>query len=356
MITRNNIDEIKDDSIQFIDQKRGDIYIPYSESYSVINEKNFPKFIPGGAESGSRIEGASQFQEWAEEFICPDITTVTYDKSISLPSLLKQLADEPSVYGVVLQKSEGVYAINPLHPIVAFLVSAGLLVLPDEGKLHIFEWREEKQKMIKEEIDSSHIDSYIKDYADFFATAPYIIKKHTMIRQRAYISDKGISEIIQHPFVDVLQTSIKIDREDTPEEDDYENISSLVIPHQLVANGILSPYYGISLIQSPTDGNIKGLPLGPMISGNIDLYKFHDGDSFISVHRSATTGNVCAGAQSAYNPRGWFTLSRVNLNSMFYNNIISRNHVFSFVEASKKVTSDIWGIITKEQKAKLEEA
>jgi hypothetical protein len=355
MIVRNNIEELIDAEVQFVNNS-GDVYIPLSKGYTARPDgTDFPLFIPGGIQENPDFKRPDSFQNFRSYFIDSEITTLSYDKSISLASLLKQLADEPSIYGVVLQKTEGDYSVNPLHPIIAFLVSAGLMQLPDEGKLHIFEWKKSKIKEMEELTNQSHIDSYIKDFEKFFSISPYIINDPITVKQWANINDNEVTSIIEDPFIENLQATIRVHRGNTGNTD-LDKISSLVIPHHLISDGVLFPYYGISLIGSPTNSNIKGVGLGPMVTGNISL-AHDDGDrSFTSFYGSANTSNVCTGSENSIVPKGWFTLSRVNLNSMYYNDVISYKYVHSFITASKKVASDIWQVAIDEQKAELEEA
>jgi hypothetical protein len=358
MIVRNNIDEVKDDSVQFINNN-GDIYIPYQKAYDPAGtgENKFPRFIPGGIENNPNFGESVYFQDFKRNYINSEITTLTYDRSISMPVLLKQLAEEDSIYGVVLQKkgTDSRYAINPLHPMVAFLVTAGLLELPEEGKLHIFEWKDSKVKSILKKMDKpSEIREYISDYEKFFGLSAEIIRDPVTVRQRANINDHNITSLIEDPFIENINAKIKITKDDTGQSD-LDKIKSMVIPHQIIVDGTLSPFYGISCIKQPTNSNIRGVALGPMVTGNIS--QCHDGGqrTFKNFQNSANTCNVCTGSENSVTPKGWFTLSRVNLNSMYYSDVISKDYVFPFIKASKQIAADIWKVQVEEEEKQLEE-
>jgi len=358
MIVRNNVEEVISDHVQFINDA-GDIYIPFSKKFSIFNDDSspnkFPTFYPN--DSGSTdFHSPTSFQEFSKTYLDPEIATIKYDKSISLPYLLQQLAEADNVYGVVLQDpKKSSYAINPLHPMVAFLISAGLLELPEEGHLHIYEWNPSLLNRIKRRSNiEKEIEGYISDYEKFFAFSPHIVKEPVTIKQQAGISGNDITSLIEDPFVETLSASIRITREDTGTTD-LSKIASLVIPHQLIADGTLSPYYGISLIADPTTSSISGYSITPSVTGNINQH--HDGGerSFSSFYRSSGEGNVCTGSENSITPKGWFTLSRVNLNSMYYNDVISEAYVFPFIAASKKISADIWKVTVDETAQKLKE-
>jgi hypothetical protein len=358
LIVRNNIDEVVSDDVQFVN-KKGDIYIPLSKRYRIGSNEGslrFPRFIPGGYSNDPLFYNPMYFQDFKSKYLSPEVTTITYNRTLSIPTMIKQLAEEEKIYGVIIQSKDGDYAINPLHPLVAFLIAADLLKYPDEGKLHIFEWKERRFDSVKEAMNnSSHIESYIKDYEKIFAMAPDIIKEPVVIKQRASIDNRDITALIEEPFVENINTVIKVIK-NSEGSTNLTNIKSLVIPHQLIVDGTLSPYYGLSNIFSPTDSSITGYGLGPMVTGNIS--QSHDGGNrkYSSFQNSSNSGNVCTGSENSVVPKGWFTLSRVNLNSMYYSDVIDEENVFPFIKASKDISKDIWKLMEEESKQELEEA
>jgi hypothetical protein len=91
-----------------------------------------------------------------------------------------------------------------------------------------------------------------------------------------------------------------------------------------------------------------------MYSGNINQNGTED-VSPSHVFRSAETQNVCTGSESAILPKGWFTLSRINLTSMYYEKIVDMSSVLPFVEASKSVSHELWAAICENDMAALDE-
>jgi hypothetical protein len=355
LIVRNHTKIVDNEKAQFVNNE-GDIYIPFSEKYD--NFEGFPRFIPGGLDNNPKIRNPITFEDFKSNYISRNITTIHYNKTISIPSLLKQLSEDDNIYGVILQGKEGHYAINPLHPIIAFLITADLLPYPDEGKLHIFEWKYSEKGYIKNKMDNqNHVDHYIDDYQKFFGLSPDIIKENITINQTAAIDSADISSIISQPFVEHLNAVIKITKK-TENTGALSKVNSLVIPHQLVADGVFSPFYGLSIIKRPTHDSdyVKGCSLSPMTSGNINqVHNHREGESYASFYDSAFDGNVCTGSRSPSVPSGWFTLSKVNLNSMHYSDIIDFNNVFPFIRASKEVAGIIWGTMINDLDNELEE-
>jgi len=351
VVEQNTLTDTNTNDVQFISGE-GDIYIPFSKKYKPDN--NFPLFTPGpDLVMGNMLT----FQSFRSKYIDPNITTISYNPTISITSLIKQLADDENIYGVVIQgiDDESNFSINPLHPVTAFLITSGFLKIPENGKLHIFEWRKSKSDFIREKSnDEGQVNKYIKDYEEFFKISPDIIKKSISIEQVASINSNEIEDIIENPFVENIEAVVNISK-NTRTSNDIENVKSILSPHQLIADGTISPYYGISMITSPTNDSIVGYALGPMATGNISLENSAGSRTFESWSKSGYSCNVCTGSYSSSTPKGWFSLSRVNLNSMYYSSVISKSYVFPFIKASKKIAGDIWDLQLKEELQKLEE-
>ncbi len=362
MVRRNTFEMISDTSVQFI--KNGDIYIPYTKKYNPVSsssEKKFSNFIPGHHEGNDPVkDNMCYFQDFKREYIERNITTVSYNKSISISSMLEQIAKEQSTYGVVLQyKNSGGrwQSFNPLHPMVAFLIMAGLMELPEEGKLHLFEFKSSQMSKATEfdSDDKKIIDGFKKDYERFFEIAPNIHKEPVKLKQSATISQSTVSDIIDDPFVENIRATVEIHK-DTTSASQTEGIKSIIVPNHLIMDGTASPYYGIATVTSPSSGSMRGLALGPMATGNISLYHNEDGRyrTYSNFYETASDCNVCTGSESSSTPKGWFTLSKVNLDSMYYSDVIDMNHVFTFIQASKEVSAEVWELYNKEKQDQME--
>ena len=361
MIQQNSFEVVTSDKVQFISDK-GDIYIPYSRKYgpNESGDLRMPTFAPGGNAREVKFGNPYHFQDFKSDYVDRHITTITYDKSISLPALLEQLASDPKTYGVVIQTEVGRdhLSINPLHPMVAFMVASNIYELPEEGKLHIFEYKNSKVDGANPTNNAStaRMESYISEYEKFFAMSKDIIRTPVTIKQKATISDRGLDLVLGDPFVENLE-NISVDvRKDSNGAEDLGMIKTIVVPNQLVMDGTVCPYYGISAVTEPTNSNMRGFSLGPMSTGNINASHSGGSKTYKEYMNSGGTSNVCTGSQSSSVPKGWFTLSKVNLSSMYYSDIIDKDEVFPFIQAAKKISGDVWKMIKENKAAALAEA
>jgi len=361
MIQKNTFETSVDSKTQYINSA-GDVYIPYSRKYG-INEGgdlSFPRFIPGNAQGRNPDMGNMiYFQDFKRDYLNPEITTITYDKSFPLANLLRQLAEEKKVYGVVLQyeNSESgsrMASINPLHPMIAFLTMAGIFELPSSGKLHVFEYKDSAVIQATEfnNTQKDEVASYEKDYEKFFAMAADIHSEPIVLKQHASISQETIQNIIDNPYIENLIDSVEIHKE-SRDQASTRGIESLIVPNQLIMDGTASPYYGIASITEPTQESIRGWGLGPMVTGNISLDHHGGARTFRRFQDSVHTRNVCTGSENSIQPKGWFTLSKVNLESMYFSDVISMNYVFPFIQASKNISAEIWKAFNATQNAAL---
>ena len=351
MIVANTSTDIISDKAQFITEK-GDIYYPFSKEYSPDGSEDlrFPSFIPGGDGANTSYSNLISFRNFKTKYLSNEITTINYNKTISLPNLLTQLSRDADIYGVVLQVeiAPNVYSnINPMHPMVAFSFAADLQNIPEEGKLHIFTYRDAPAKMAAN-IDNAQtrreMASYMKDYESFFSIAGDIIKTPIVFKKEASINEQHMDHIHGHPFIENLD-NIEIQVTTTEgSTGDITDVKTNIIPLQLTMDGSVTPYYGVACIRTPSDRN-KGFSLGPMISGNINQ-PMERGRGYRTIINGTNPSNVCTGSESNTDPRGWFTLSKVNLSSMHFSDIIDENHVFPMIQISKKMSGDIWEMIT----------
>ncbi len=353
IIESNTFDQVVSDRSQFVSTD-GDIYFPLSEHIQVPGSRGtnkIPSFMPGGDSDEMRVR---DFDRFRREYIADSITTVSYNRSISLPTLLKRLAQDPKTYGVIIQK--GSYMVNPLHPLVAFSITSGLMELPEEGDLHIFEWQPSVQSKINDKnynMFDTKVDFFKKEYPEVFGLFKYLIKKPTLEKRKATVSEDNIKRLIDLPLIDDINTEINIDISSNDSTGD-SNIKSIIVPTQLAIGNIATPYYGMLLLTDPKS-NITGYNLTPMFSGNLNQ-EIEQTMTFNDLNSRTHDGNVCAGSESSTSPRGWSTLSKVNLNSMFSENIVSVRDVVTFVEASKEISAVIWEGVEKESLDALEEA
>jgi hypothetical protein len=191
-------------------------------------------------------------------------------------------------------------------------------------------------------------------YTDLFDSFENLIKKELVVSQRARVRSKIIEDIIAEPFVEkIADMKMEIVKDDQSESSGAGNTKTVIVPAQLTAQSTLMPYYGIIAL-ALSNGGITGLNLTPMFSGNI---KQEQGtrDTFQYLLDDPYRNNVCTGSFNSLAPRGWRTLSRVNIDSMFSGGIIDANEVFIFADNSKKLASLLWKGIEEESLKEMEE-
>lgn len=351
----HTFEERASNDVQFINDK-GDIYLPYSRKYGPLEsgQDRLPMFNPNGDED-ARMGNLIEFQSFSDKYIDNQVTTISFNATISLATLLRQLSGDPDIYGVVLQKSgeRNQFALNPLHPMVAFMIVSGLYKLPVEGKLHVFSYNALGKTSSKTDSanDKRKIEAYIKDYESFFALSGDIVRNPVTVKQTAVISDTTLENISDSPLIEnIMDVDIVINRTSS-EHNDISTIKALIIPNQLIVDSTLSPYYGICNITKPTTGDMRGCSLSPMGTGNINR-SASSGDRYRSSLNSGTS-NVCTGSENAGSTRGWFTLSRVNLGSMHYQRVLDEDEVFPFIQASKDISHGIWKVVEEKDAARI---
>lgn len=330
LVEKNTFDEISNAGVKFI-SKNGDIYLPYGEK---LNFQIHHSFF-----GESKFQGSEEISLFSERAISRQVTTVGYKKgSIDINALLGDFASNPRVYGVVIQKND--FIINPLHPAVAFLIISGLLDLPEEGNIHVFEFSD--AGLAKYDSASEEVVRQIEnDFYEVINTSPKLMKTSSLVHQVASVDSGAVEKLLHQPFIDRLDFNVKLNRDydgKTP-----EGVESLLIPTQLIMFGVVLPYYGMIYIENPTNPSIRGYSLSPMASGNINQRA--SSSTFSNFASSGDEKNVCVGDANSISSKGWLTLSKVNANSMYYPNIIHTDGVFALIKAAKNVAAQIWSTL-----------
>ncbi len=356
IIKANTHEHVTSDQVQFV-SKDGDIYFPMNTKLS-FNSTNASKKIPNFMIDGeSTPMHMRNFSSFSSEYISNDITTIAYNKSVYLPTLLKRLARDPKTYGVIIQDgSNNRHMVNPLHPLVAFSITSGLMELPEEGNLHVFEWSTSSLRITEQTSDrkkKKEAKFYESEYTKVFGMFQYLIRKPVKEKRTASISDDELRRLIESPLAEDINTRIDI-RIDTNSGDDI-NTKTIIVPTQLAISNMATPYYGLMYLNNPKMSNIKGYNMSPMLSGNLNQNLGSVG-TFSDTIGNTGSGNVCTGSENSTGHRGWSTLSKVNINSMFNEDLVSTNGVIPFVETSKKIAGTIWEGIEADGLAELDAA
>lgn len=327
-----NQTESSEAGASFIDAQ-GNIYIPFNISTDP-NQTNIPFFAKNDrGTTGDRIS----FQSFKSEFLDDNITTLRYNQSISLRVLLKQLSADRGTYGCLLKA--GNFVINPMHPMVAFLIAAKLIEIPAEGELHIFPFSESGVRRMPTS-ETTAMTKYKDNFKKFFALAPNIIIDEQKVRMEPSIDSMALENLSEKPlWSELSRVNVRVRRTVTSSGDKPEG---LIVPLQMAVDGLLTPYYGVANVDAPT-ADVRGFSCSPMVTGNINASTSNQLDR--------SSHNVCTGDENSSRKSGWLTLSRVNLNSMYFNGIVASNDVFEFIEASKQISHDIWSTLADAEAA-----
>ncbi len=339
VIKSNTFEKMDENNFPFVSQD-GDIYFPL-ETKLKFGSSGGGTEIPTFYEDQNARVKLLDYGEFKDYYIDRNITTVSYDRSLHMPTFLRQLSEKKEIYGVIIEKGD--YMLNPLHPLVAFSAMSNLLEIPDKANLHIFEWSKEALDKMDRGASDYNIDFYEKEYKQTFDALSFLIKKPVMQKQKANLREQDIEKILQSPLIEDINS--KIDLHLSEGITSSQDIKSILVPTQLAIGNIATPYYGILWLKKPVDGG-TGYNMTPMLSGNLN--QSSEGiESFNDLISHTGSGNICTGSENSQNHRGWSTLSKVNINSMFNQHIVDSKKVLPFVQASKKISSAIWGAIEK---------
>ncbi len=344
IIKTNSFSSKVSDKVQFVSHD-GDIYYPLGNGVGLGNQPEGNIRIPTFMLEGDSTQlNLMNYRDYSQRYIADEITTVRYNKSIFLPTLLKQLAMDEKTYGLILQKGD--YMVNPIHPAVAFSITAGLMEFPEEGELHVFQWSDEALEKIANMSNrqkKKEMEFYEKEYEGIFAAFSKLIKTPSTETRVARIGEESISRMVSSPLMEDLDITVEVSVSDDGAEG-ARGVKSLLIPLQLAIGDMAQPYYGFMFIESPKNDENTGHNLSPMMSGNLSQ-NMGEVSRYGSLDSAASSGNVCTSSYNSHTPAGWSTLSKVNLNSMFNPKLVSPNGVLSYVEVSKKIAGAIWADI-----------
>lgn len=195
--------------------------------------------------------------------------------------------NDTSLYGILV--ISGKQRFNILHPVTAYLISIGEIILEDTLTVIFYPYKSALQ--IREN------DYYIDQITKIM---------NTIIMDMA--KAKGSATLSTHPSeVNAICFS------DEPFNHNLEFATTgtvtpknVLIPVQMMTSDITYPYYGF--IHSYSDGSSYcSQNLCGMASGNLNIY-----DSYIDDYVS-----TCTGSEPNNQLRGLFTLSNMNCNSLY---------------------------------------
>jgi len=305
----------------------GNIYYPLS-SFDLWNQS--PQF-----------DGPSNYRNSISSLIDmlnPVVKTIGFDQDqgFDLEAFLSNLCTLPDVYGCLLKdRDNSDYMINPLHPLTALAIKLGQVKLPKRGKLIIYNWKDRILNNYNINEDNNYKSSIEQVWLQFIGQSSNFIGKKVSER-RLNVSKKDYLDQLGH--YDALKQVQLFGNIEYKEVSEVADIKMILVPLQVAVSNIATPFYGVSYVKDPASSP-KGKNAGVMISGNI---KYSEG---------STDGTVCTGSRSSTRDTGWLTLNRVNLDSMFYSEIIcsDNRNLIDHVYTSKYIASQFYKVEATEE-------
>jgi len=274
------------------------------------------------------------------EMLDRNVKTIAYDQDqgFNLEAFLSQLCTLNEVYGVLLKDANNSeYMINPLHPLTALAIKLGQVKLPVKGKLIVYNWKDSILRDHGVSHDTRYKATMEAKWMEFIGQSKNFIGKKVSERRLTINKDDYLEQL--SGFDSLKQLSLFGDI-NYREMNEVADIKMLLIPLQMAVGSIATPFYGVSYINNPTNSP-RGFNTGYMISGN--LKSSYDSNG----------GDVCTGSLSNTRDTGWLTLNRINLDSMWYGQIVStsQSDLIDFAYTAKYIASQFYKIAEPEEEA-----
>ena len=192
-------------------------------------------------------------------------------------------------YGMIL--SYGDKKINPLHPVIAMMIAAGEIVLPEEFTIIVYPY------LHRVEVDMSKVDEYSKE----------LVVMISEIRADQYIPD--ISYAPSNNLRNDIQSLLTNENHVVRFRESGVRVVTAVIPVHLATKQIVFPYYGLIRSHSGSGGSsYYSGNLFPCLSGNIDT-------------RGQDGGQTCVGELNNAAFSSLYVLSNMNIDSMYFGDV-----------------------------------
>jgi len=282
-----------------------------------------------------------------------EVVTIDYDlsKDFDIMSFLANLWKATEIYGVLIKSStRSNFIINPLHPMTALSIKLGQVKIPKKGKIIIYKYHSDirNDNNLSEFLNAEekgYRSAYEKTWVRYIAQSKFFINS---VQTKTVIQtplEDIFRDIETFHFLEQYSSIFKIHAQKTSTN---TNISSLLVPTQLIVDTIATPYYGMIYVKQPQrSSSSNGYNTGGFVSGNIDIrtsgYSLATGDG-LSDGRNG--GKVCTGSLPNTKESGWLTLNRVYLNSMWFDRIIPGNKktVISLATTAKKIACSFYAL------------
>ena len=391
----------------------GNIYFPISGGYEINSilkeglEENRQDWTFHSVEEMRDLRDSEapfsgkyySYNSFISNFIDTDLKIIRFNEDSNF-NLLKFLADFYKLntgYGILITNDKRRnYMINPLHPMVAFAIMLGQIELPKAGKIVIYQFKEdlpvecsssrrelfnqmedvkkllpeinfdkfeeEEAIQVNDEDDNEliflkrkinrYIKRYTKVWTNYIQLSPKFITDTTVKKILNIDKDKYLMDLAKFKKIKYLKQFGDID---------YSNIThgstpnALLVPLQMLANSVTYPYYGLSFIWDPTNPDRQGYNLGLMLTGNI---KYNPSTGVCASGGEAYTDNVCTGSLPKDRKNGWITLSRINVDSMWFSDLIipDMERLYTYIKTSQFIAGKFYSLMNKKREESNEAA
>ena len=304
---------------------KGDVVIPLNKSYNdlknilneVFNDIGDEQLTIRGGNHDNFIYYGDFFEYYIDDKV-KKLRDVTFEEGLLLALQLKN--EDPKFAGCIFignNESGDDLIINPLHPAIAqYIMNSDENFEEYMSKTGTFMYFNFKKDKILNE-DRMNKAREIHDVGMLLFTENFMesAKSEVQVRNRT----ENFSDIFA---IADINASIEIDIR--------SSIPSALIPFQILSRGELVPYFGWGLINTNGDEETRGFSFPGLLSGNIKSNYYSSSDQ------------VCTGNKSnnAYN--GWQTLSKVNVNSMWFNHVINEDYYYELYRTGMDVAEEIY--------------
>ncbi len=310
----DNFKSKKDDAKINLVNDKGDVIIP-----SMLNAGVFEKIE-------STIDDKFNSYEYTN-YICVDkyynaisdkvkiLRNVDSQKGLNFAlKTLVQKANDSTFAGMLLINRDSGFIFNLAHPLNISLIKKGKVNLPDKFDIFIFNFKNDFDDENKEEVEKTVDEAYKMHliYANLF------MKKMVENLEYKITVEDSQTDFDKIFFLSDTKSSIRI----------YKNISknynTILFPLQILSKGELVPYIGWGGITK----EIKSMSLYGNASGNLKAYHY------------SSNLSVCTGDKNNQSIEGWYTLSKVNVNSTWFANYVNK-YFQELTFAGHKLAADI---------------
>jgi len=307
---RNGSEE-STERLEIINDK-GDIVIPIKNDWNKIIEvvKNYNDVF----DSYSSIEyfTAGTFYDNVSDKVLK--LKVTLEKALEIGIQILDTTNKFAGMLFIADVDGDELLINPMHPgtLLSILKSPKKeKLLNTKGTVMIFEFLNEVEKNLEEYNKAIELNAIIAAYTwnSFTETAK--------LSSRVVEEEKNFDDVFS---LALISGKIKIERKAV--------IPSIIVPFQIISKGMVLPYFGWGTIKT-SGGGIQGISLPGNLSGNL------------KANHDSRENNVCTGSHDNNTYRGWQTLSKINMNSMWFSEIIHRRYK-ELSYGAMEVTKMLW--------------